>query len=223
MKRYTFVLAMVLWAAPMGLEAQQRSPEARIEAARRQAQGGGIPVALLDNLIAQGRAKGAPMDRIAVAVERRAVALTRAHDAMRGARGLTAADLAAGADAVEAGIEEGSLRTLIGRAKAEDRPVAIAVLTYLHREGMPVDNALERVSDALAKGPDALRELPAQARAVGRRNGAGRPEGVGRAPGGVAKGGPPSALPTPGQRPGSGRPEGVGQGNSKGQGKGRPN
>lgn len=201
MSRYTSIALVTLLMVPAALTSQE-TPEARVRSAMDRAAAAGVPVSLLEARVAEGRAKGIAMDRIAQAVERRADALVRARAAMEGARGLTEADLAAGGDAMEAGIEAGALRTVIEQARAEDRPVAIAVLTYLHREqGMPVDQALARVGEALGQGPDALRSLPARAAAA--RGRGGRPDGAGR-------GGPPSGVPAPGGRPGGGRPDGVG-------------
>lgn len=221
MRSRVLALMLALWTVPAALPAQQ-TPEGRIEAAKRRAQGAGVPTSLLDSRVAEGRAKGIPMDRIAAAVERRAASLLRAQDAMRGARSVTSGDLSAGADAVEAGIGEGPLREVIRRASTSDRPVAIAVLTYLHRdEGVPVSQALARVAAALRAGPEALRNLPAQARGNpggrpgGAPQGAGRPEGVGRG------GGPPAAVPAPGRPPEAGRPDGVGRPDERGGG-GRP-
>jgi hypothetical protein len=210
MNRY--LLAMLLVLVPAAATAQQ-DPAERVRAATQQAAAQGIPVALLEARLAEGRAKGVPMERIAEAVERRAASLVRAQELMRrDARGLTAADLAAGADAMEAGIGDAALRTVTREARAEDRPVAIAVLTYLHSErGVPVDRALEQVRAAMARGPDALRNLPAQA-AAGQNRGGGPPEGVGNRPPHAGQGrpdGPPAAVPAPGDRPGAGRPEGA--------------
>lgn len=201
MNRYATTALAALLLMPAGL-ASQETPEARVRSAMERAAAAGVPVSLLEARVAEGRAKRIAMDRIAVAVERRADALVRARSAMSGARGLTEADLAAGGDAMEAGIGADALQAVIQQARAEDRPVAIAVLTYLHREqGMPVDQALSRVGEALGQGPEALRSLPARAAAARARG--GRPEGVGR-------GGPPSGIPGRGGKPGGGRPEGVG-------------
>lgn len=214
MRSRALALVLALWTVPVALQAQQ-TPETRIEAAKRRAQAGGVPVALLESRVAEGRAKGVPMDRIAAAVERRATSLLRAQDAMRGARSVTSADLSAGADAVEAGIGEAPLREVITRARAADRPVAIAVLTYLHREqGLPVSQALARVTAALGSGSEALRNLPTQAR--GNPNGGqggGRPEGVGQG------GGPPAGVPAPGRPPEAGRPDGAGKPDDRGGGR----
>lgn len=199
MKRYLILTIAALALAPRTAAAQANAT-ARIEAARRSVAAAGIPASLLENRIAEGHAKGIPLERIAVAVERRAAALTEANRGMAAARGLTAADLSAGADAVEAGIDAAALRTVIAGARSEDRPVAIAVLTYLHREGgLPVDQALARVTRAMAKGPEALRNLPAQAAATARR------------------GGPPEGVPGPGRKPGAGKPDAPGKGHPGGK------
>jgi hypothetical protein len=210
------LLALAL--APAQLLAQ--SPEARIEAAKSRSTAAGVPVSLLENRVAEGRAKGVPMDRIAAAVERRAASLIAARDAMgRTRRDLTPADLGAGADALDAGIPGGHLRTVIEQARSGERSVAIAVLTYLHQtEGLPVDQALAQVTGALGKGPDALRALPAQAAAARQRRG----QGANGQPGAPGRGngngnGPPAAVPSPGNRPGTANP-GNGGGAGKGQG-----
>jgi hypothetical protein len=176
-------------------------------------------VGLLEDRVAEGRAKGGPMDRIALAVERRAEALATAQSAMRPvAPRLSNADLVAGANAVESGIPAGALRQVVQNARAEDRPVAISVLTFLHLEqGMPVEQALDRVTEALARGPEALRNLPAQAAAARRGPPADRPGPVGGA-GRPDQPGPPSGVPGPGQRPGGARPDGAGGGPPAGGG-----
>ena len=81
--RLFVALWLVLAAFPAAAHAQD--PQQRIDAARRRAESAGIPVALLDSKVAEGRAKGVPMDRIAGAVERRLGALSRAREAMAGA------------------------------------------------------------------------------------------------------------------------------------------
>jgi hypothetical protein len=211
---------LALTLAPAQLMGQ--SPDARIEAAKSRATAAGVPVSLLESRVAEGRAKGIPMDRIAAAVERRAASLVAARDAMgRSRRDITAADLGAGADALEAGIPANDLRTVIEQARSGERPVAIAVLTYLHEtEGLPVDQALARVTSALGKGPDALRALPAQAAAARQRRGppAASEQGKG------ARGAPPAAVPGQGNRPGTANPRsggGAGKGNSGGTPKGK--
>ena len=207
-------LVLAFWAG----SAAAQDPSARIDAARRSVAEAGIPPSLIDARVAEGRAKGIPLDRIAAVVERRAAALGAARQAMAGANGLNAADLSAGADAVEAGIDGASLRALIQGARVEDRPVAIAVLTYLHREaGIPVGQALQSVRSAMGEGPEALRTLPSRAAAARERR--GPPQGVGPPggpPGAGSGGGPPAGVPAPGQKPGGGKPNNPGRGNSGG-------
>jgi hypothetical protein len=217
MNRRLVIAALVSftsWAAP----AAAQDASARIDAARRSVAEAGIPTSLIDTRVAEGRAKGIPLERIAAAVERRAAALAAARGAMAGANRLNAADLSAGADAVEAGIDGGSLRAVIEGARVEDRPVAIAVLTYLHREaGIPVGQALRSVRAAMGEGPEALRTLPS--RAAGARERRGPPAGAGRPggpPGAGVGGGPPAGVPAPGQKPGGGKPNNPGRGNSGG-------
>src|SRR5687768_13212139 len=167
-KRKTLLVLLALMAAPLVSAAQ--TPEERIEAARTKVAAAGIPDSLLNGRVALGKARGVSMERIAASVERRAVALTTAQQAMAGtARELTPADLNAGADAIQARIPVAMLRTLTDLAQSADRPVAIAVLAQLHRDGLPAAEALERVTAALGKGPEALRTLPAAVEAERRR------------------------------------------------------
>ena len=168
------ILLVFLTLAAVPLAASAQSPEARIEAARARVSAAGIPATLLDGRVAQGRAKGVSMERIAASVERRASSLSAALQAMVGpVRDLTAADLNAGADAIEAGIPTSDLRALTELVHGPDRPVAIAVLAQLHRDGLSAAQAFARVTAALGEGPDALRNLPSAAAAERRRNGPG--------------------------------------------------
>lgn len=215
MKLAMMVVALML--LPLGANAQQAGDGAsRIEAALRQAGAAGVPLSLLESRVAEGRAKGVPLDRIAAAVERRAASLTRAQDVMtRTVRGASAPDLSAAADALEAGVGPNAVADIARSSRGEDRAVALAVLTYLHGQGVPVDQAVTQVQAALQRGPEALRTLPAQAAARGRGRGgppanAGPPAGVGR--GNSGSGGPPAGVPGPNQRPGAGRPDPPGQG-----------
>jgi hypothetical protein len=230
-------LAMLL--LPAGLHGQSADAGRRIQDAIDQAQRAGVPASLLESRVAEGQAKRIPMDRIAAAVERRAASLIRAQDVMaRSVSGVTTSDLSAAADAMEAGIEAGSVAQIAQAAAGDDRAVALAVLTYLHgQQGIPVAQAMGQVQTALQRGPEALRNLPAQAaaargRGVGQRGppaGAGPPAGVGN--GNAGRGGPPAGVPGPNQRPGTGRPDspgnsggqGQGGGGGQGQGQGRGN
>jgi hypothetical protein len=213
MIRMLAVAAALATLAPAAMVAQ--APADRIEAARARVAAAGIPVELIDARIAEGRAKGVPLARIAEAVERRAASLDRAREALStaGARRPAHAELAAGADAIEAGVDGASLRAVIQGARDGERPVALAVLGELVRQGMPVGEALARVEAALARRDGALARLPEQAAAARGRGGppagAGRPAGVGGAPAGTPSG-PPAGVPAPGaERPKGGAPSGT--------------
>jgi hypothetical protein len=210
-KRIVVTLALIA-LLPAALEAQ--SAEDRIEAAKIRAQSTGIPVALLDSKIDEGKAKGVSMDRIAVAVERRASALEQAHATMaRGGQELSDADLAAGADALGAGISAAVLETISETAPQDRRAVAITALMELVDLEVAPEEALERVMEALERGPEALASLPGQASEA--RDRRGPPAGIG--PAGGIPAGPPAAVPAPGQQPGAANPTGAG-----GPGGGRP-
>ena len=184
------VLALLLsCVAASGAGAQD--PARRIEAARRQAAAGGLPVEVLDDKVAEGRAKGVPLDRVAAAVEHRLAGLTRAREVM--GRGVSPADLASGADALDAGVSAQVLTILSAQAPPRERAVAVAVLAQLVREGAASERALQRVQAALRRGPDALRELPAQAAGQARGQPGGPPAGAGPGRGG----GPPAGVPAP--------------------------
>ncbi len=153
---------------PGALHAQ--STEERIEAALARAGSAGIPVSLLESKIAEGKAKGVPMDRIAAAVERRAAALAQARETMaQGGEELSEADLAAGADALGSGVSEAVLQTISETAPQERRAVAITALTELVALGHVPEEALQRVMEALERGPEALANLPGQAAGARRR------------------------------------------------------
>jgi hypothetical protein len=218
-------LMMVLLVALVSLPqpARAQDPQQRIEAARRRAEAAGIPVALLDAKVAEGRAKGVPMDRIAGAVERRLESLGRARAAMAGAprtAPVTPADLSVGADAIEAGVEPGVLGRLTAAAPGNQRAVAIAKLTELVNAGASSENALARVTAALAQGPEALRRLPGEAAGERGRGNQGSPPGqTSRGRGnndaggrGRGQGGPPASVPGPTERPGRGRDNNPGKG-----------
>jgi hypothetical protein len=200
------LLATLLILSPFTAAGAQGTPEQRILAARRQAEQAGIPVELLNTKVDEGRAKGVPMDRIAMAVERRLASIARARDAMGGPRaGLSPQDLSVGADALDVGVAPAALRQLSAAAPADRRAIAIAALTQLVQGGASSERALQQVSAALAGGAEALRRLPGEANgaASGQRRGpppgrgpgeaGGRGNGRGRGGGG----GPPASVPGP--------------------------
>ena len=182
--------------------AQVQPPQDRINTALARARQVGIPVALLESKMAEGKAKGVSPDRIAEAVERRQAALEKASQALRGQPD-AAASLSVGADAVEAGVSDAALKAIAENAPRDRRNVAIAVLTELVAQGHASATALERVTEALKKGPDALANLPAQAAAA--RGGAAATGARGRS---GAEAGPPASVPAPGSSPQAGRPGG---------------
>jgi hypothetical protein len=196
---------MILALAGVDLAtAQVQPPQERINTALARARQVGIPVALLESKIAEGKAKGVSLERIAEAVERREAALEKASQALRGQPEATSS-LSVGADAVEAGVSEAALKAIADNAPRDRRNVAIAVLTELVEQGHTPAAALERVREALSRGPDALANLPAQAAAARGGAAAGARSG-GR---GGAESAPPAGVPAPGTPPQAGRPGGA--------------
>jgi hypothetical protein len=183
---------VVLTLLPAAAMAQ--SPQERLAAAVSHAQEAGIPVSLLQSKIAEGQAKGIPMDRIAMAVENRLRNLEQARTAMsRGAGDVDAAQLSVGADAIAAGVSEPVLTQIASSASRERRAVAVAALTQLVLHGTAPDAALVQVKDALAQGPQALANLAAQS---------GTDRSPGSNPGstnGSRPGGTPASAPSPAQ------------------------
>jgi hypothetical protein len=180
--------------------ARAQTTQDRIDTAIAHARGAGIPVTLLESKVAEGKAKGISMDRIAAAVERRETALEKASQALRGRTDVTPADLSVAADAVESGVSAAVLQAIADAAPRDRRVVAIAALTELVKQGQLPEAALDRVKDALKRGPDALANLPAQA-AAGQSRGGGQPDATGSSAGrgrGRGQSGPPASVPAPG-------------------------
>jgi hypothetical protein len=200
--RRSIFLSLAVAALVPSLAAAQDAQQ-RISEARARVLQAGIPTELLDSKIAEGRAKGVPMDRIALVVDQRANALLQARETLRGAdpRGAepAAADIGVAADAMQAGVSPVVLTAIAELAPSDRRAVAIAALTELMRLGYASEEALARVSQALARGPEALMSLPAQAAGAAQRR--GPPAGVG-GPG--SAGGPPVSPPGQGRPPGGG-------------------
>jgi len=170
MRTMTMCLTAALLTAPAALSAQDSTStakdgsQARLDAALSTALQAGVPVSLLEGKIAEGKAKGVPMDRIAAAVEQRLEALTDAHTALMkaGITSTTDGQLSVAADAVQAGVSQTALVAVSKDASEGTRAVAIAVLTDLVAQGQASAQALEQVQAALAHGPDALANLGAQ-------------------------------------------------------------
>lgn len=162
MRTNTLYLAALFVIMPAALAAQDSAASAaRIDATLEAAVEAGIPVALLERKVAEGRAKGVPMERIAAAVETRLEALTRARDALvqAGLETTTEGELSVAADAVQAGVSGGALATISQTAPEERRAVAIAILSELVAAGNTADQAVTRVQAALSAGPEALANL----------------------------------------------------------------
>jgi hypothetical protein len=208
--------AVLVAAAPLG--AQTQPPQDRLTTALDRAREVGIPVTLLESKIAEGKAKGVSMDRIAAAVERREAALEKAREALHDQADVNES-LSVGADAIETGVSEAVLKTIAQTAPRDRRNVAIAALTELVHQGRGSEAALERVREALRRGPDALANLPAEA--ASHRGGSGPSERGDDSRGGDSTA--PAAVPAPGHGPsansgpGSGNP-GSGSNGSSGSG-----
>jgi hypothetical protein len=125
--------------------------QTRIEAAMNAAIRAQIPTALLESKIAEGKAKGVALDRIAIAVEARLNGLMRAAEALDRANveAASQSELAVSADALEAGVSENALVKISRSAPTERRAVAVATLTGLVQLGHASEVALARVSAAL--------------------------------------------------------------------------
>ncbi len=135
------VVAIALFSLVPGVLQAQQSDEAarRIEAAQVRVAQAGIPVELLMTKIAEGRAKGISEERIAMVAERRTAGLLKAQEALAGSgRRVGAAEVGAGADALDAGVDGNSLRAVIQQARDDNAAVALAVLGELVKQGLPV-------------------------------------------------------------------------------------
>jgi hypothetical protein len=191
MRSKTMFLAAALLLSPAALFAQDAS--ARMDAALETALEAGIPVSLLEQKVAEGKAKGVPMDRIAAAVEGRLEALTQAKDAMTraGIESATEGELSVAADAVQGGVSQTALATISQSSSGDNRVVAIAVLTDLVAMGHVPEQALSQVQAALARGPEALANLRGEAAGLVAPQGgigAGAGAGAGATGGGVQVG-----------------------------------
>jgi hypothetical protein len=192
MRSKTLCLAAMLTLVPAALTAQDSTAStgaganARVEAALETAINAGIPVSLLERKIAEGKAKGVPMERIAAAVENRLDALVQARDAMTkaGLESTTEGELSVAGDAVQGGVSQSALTAISHGSEDGTRAVAIAVLTDLVALGHASEQAVTRVEAALARGPEALANLSAESAGQVRAEGgigAGAGAGVGGA------------------------------------------
>lgn len=137
--------------------------QSRIDAAMQTAVKAHIPATLLQSKVREGEAKHVPQQRIATAVEARLEALMDAQEAMQNARirNTSESELAVAADAVQAGVSGNALVKVYRSSPPERRVVAVAVLADLVRLGQNSDQALARVTGALASNV-ALANLQAE-------------------------------------------------------------
>jgi hypothetical protein len=202
--------------------AQVQPPQDRINTALTRARQVGIPVSLLEGKIAEGKAKGVSLDRIAAAIERREATLEHANQVMKGQAGNGEAELSVAADAIDSGVSDTVLRAIAESAPRDRRAVAIAALTQLVQLGHVPEAALDRVKDALKRGPEALLNLPAEAgpKGQGKDNDkgpprVGPPDATGNrgngGGGGGGQGGPPTSVPAPGQATQPTKPDNAGR------------
>jgi hypothetical protein len=197
------VVGAVLAMAPAALIAQ--TPEQRIERALQRAAPAGVPVQLLESKVVEGRAKGVAPARIADAVERRLEVLQRVQTSMGARHQLTTEELGVAADAVQSGVNDAVLNALARTAPRERRAAAMATLHQLVQLGQTPEEALQRVTQALQRGPEALMNLPAQAAAArGGTQGGGPPQGAGNSASSQGRGGPPAGVPPRGKPPKTG-------------------
>lgn len=111
----------------------------------------GLPIGPLLNKALEGAAKRVPAQRVADAVSGLAERLGTAREAL-GADASTGS-LVAGADALRRGVDPDAIREMAERASAgRDASVALVVLGDLVELGVPVDEALDVVSEALERG-----------------------------------------------------------------------
>src|SRR5215510_1453006 len=133
--RTRWIPALVVLAI-VSVPAVAQTPQERIDAAMTRSQQAGIPLSLLESKIAEGRAKGVAMDRIAAAVESRLRNLEQAKVVMaRVANDVDGAQLSVGADAIGSGISDAVLEKITASAGRDRRAVAVAVLTQLVLHG----------------------------------------------------------------------------------------
>ena len=188
---------------------------ARIAAARARE----LPAQALENRALKFAARGVKPEEIERAVSQHAERLEQAKQALESARVARPSDdeVEAGAEAIRAGVD-GRNVSAFAKDAPKGRPLAVAlyVLGNLAQNGVPVDQAMQRVKAALdARASDAdLEKLPAQAAqgqarkpaAVGRDLAATKRPGAAGPPNGVPANAGSGVTPArPGQPP-AGRP-----------------
>jgi hypothetical protein len=150
-----------------------QTPDERIEAARQRALSAGLPVALLESKVAEGRAKGVAdgPDRGSRGGPR--AALLRSRDAMRVRSDVSPAELGLGAEALQSGVSAAVLT-----ASPNGRRASVAPSPSPHSlSSCILGNVPGRGTRASHGSPrERARSAPQPARAGGRPpSGAGRP------------------------------------------------
>lgn len=169
----------VLWCAPCLVAAQPTNRErardvlepgvlTSVERLAGEAEADGLPADPLFAKALEGAAKGVPADRLVPALNAYAARLRDARGLLGGT--VDPALLVAGVDALTRGVPAATLR---GLQQPERRPVALVVLADLVQSGIPADDALSVVREALARraADDALLDIPALARRLMRERG----------------------------------------------------
>jgi hypothetical protein len=165
--------------------------QSRIETSIEHAMTVGIPVSLLESKIAEGKAKGVSMTRIAAAVEHRLEVLTRAQAALSAhGEAVATAELAAAANAMEAGANKDNVREVRESAAPEQRPAALTLLAELIADGRLPAQAVAGVQTAIDAQSATLLRLQGQGGAGSSANAAAKGDAAaqaGKAIGAAAK------------------------------------
>jgi hypothetical protein len=148
----------LLALAPGALAAQDRRLTERLDAPTAEsvqrvvdsARAEGLPTEPLVQKALEGKTMGATSGRIQSAVDALFDRLVAARSAL--GRDATEMELTAGAGALRAGLDPGSLRQLHELRSGESLTVPIAVLTDLVAEGVPTDQATRAVLDLARNG-----------------------------------------------------------------------
>ncbi len=157
-----FALVVVLASSRVApLAAQERAVDAIADASSResiraslaQADAKGVPTAPLLTKVREGLAKQASAPRIAQAVAQLGQRLGVANDALAAAT--SADEVAAGAGALQAGVNATALRDLRTRWPSTPLTVPLGVMTQLVASGVPVTRAIAQVRLLLERGATA--------------------------------------------------------------------
>lgn len=124
---------------------------ARIREMAREAREDGVPPVLIARKAFEGAAKGYPPDRIVSALESYSLRLREASGLLGESR--RPATIAAAAEALRRGVPADAIRSLTtGERAARDMTVPLIVLGDLTTAGVPTEDALGIVGDAIDRG-----------------------------------------------------------------------